>query len=503
MAKNTTPIDENHPAYTCLAYDRMTEDVELIVDLCQGTEHMRALGEKWLPREVNEKVKAYKNRLKRSFLYNAVQDTLNKHAAKPFSKPMSIRGDKELPERLKEIWGNVDRAGTDIDSFTKGLFLDAEKYGKTHIFVDYSRATGEETKLEEEQKRLRPFFIHVKARDVIGWDKYESENGETILTHVRWMETRKERRGQYGDAEVLYIRQVDAILALEDGVVKPVGSTWQLFRVADDGSYTSVGRGANTFPGIPLIPIYFNKTGFLEAKPPLKALAETNLEHFQSHSEHRNSLRFARIGILFGKGFSQEQVDAGITVGVNEAVLTTKPDADLKYVEVTGAAIEAGERDLAKLEERMEVLGLQPLIERANDPTATGAKINETKNMTLVQTWLRAIEVALYTAYEYAATWINEKLPDDFGVDIFSDFDVPGDPNENEFLLNACLNGKISDKLFLSEIQRRGSISPNVDLEEEIEEIKSQPPPPGGMTDNPNQRAGRAGQRKPAIGSGE
>ena len=475
LFRDVVTVDDT-VATPCLGYKRMELHWDLIHDLLEGVEHMRRKAEKWLPKEKNEKREAYNRRRKLTTLYSALKDTIEKHSSKPFSRPVSFKD--TLPAPLDDIWGNVDHTGVDGDTFARDLFEDAETHGLTHILVDFPRTTGNESIADEERMKIRPRFIHVKAHNLLGWRSEIDSVGRNRLTQIRIREVVTVPNGPFGEIEVTRIRVIESPNEGQPG-------RWMVYENEEankDNKWKLVDGGRFDMTKIPLVTIYFKPTGFMQAFPPLKKLADVNLTHYQSDSDHRNFLRFARIGVLFGSGFSQDQVDKGITISPTEAILTKSDNATLEYVEVSGESIKAGERDLERLEERMEVLGMQPLIERQSANSAASTHANEHKNITVIQSWIRATERGLRQAYEYAADWMNLKrqrvtIPEKFKVDIYSDFSVGGDPNENEFLLNAALAGKIPTKLFLKEIHRRGVISVDTDIEETLDEIEDEFPP--------------------------
>ena len=59
---------------------------ELPEDLMGGTLTMRAAGEKWLPRETNEKWENYLTRLDRAVLFNGYGNAVHRCVGKPFSR---------------------------------------------------------------------------------------------------------------------------------------------------------------------------------------------------------------------------------------------------------------------------------------------------------------------------------------------------------------------------------------------------------------------------------
>lgn len=462
------PNDDQNPEVWQKTYRQieMEKDWELIDDLLGGTRRMRQVGEKWLPREEKEMRKNWKNRLNRTFLYEGLHDTLEKHAARPFSVPVSIQG--ELPSKLSPMVSDIDRAGTSLHELAEEMFRDLEKRGITHLLVDTPAVEGPLTLAEEEKKRIRPYFVHVPANRFLGGIEATNAEGEKVYTQVRFSEFHEEKAGKYGTRVIHYIRVINAPENGEKG-------TWELWRETEGEtqgkSFRKFKNGTHDYSGVPFVTVQLNKKEDGGARPPLQKLAEMNVLHWQSSSDHRHILKFARIGILFARGLSKDQVEAGVTVSPNRAFLTSNPEADMKYVTYPPGIIDAGEKDLKSLENRMEVLGMQPLLERSEDVTATGIAANENKSMTVMQMWITRLEHALKQGFKMAALWYSSTndsvtIPEDFQVQIFKDFFVRGDTNENEFLLNAAMLGKIPTETFLYEIQRRGVLAPHHDIKE-------------------------------------
>jgi hypothetical protein len=199
-------------------------------------------------------------------------------------------------------------------------------------------------------------------------------------------------------------------------------------------------------------------------------------------SDQRNILRFARIGILFASGVSEEEVEGGFSVGPSNMFVSTNPDAQLRYVEHTGRAIGAGEDDLVRLEERMEVLGLQPLIRNQGNVTATARSMDEARTHSNLQAWIRSLEATLEAAFIVAGRWVGVGVPDDFGVDVFNEFSISMTAAEDvRSLIDMRNAGQITHKTFLHEVKRRGVLASEVDIEQELAEAE----PPEVIVDNP------------------
>ena len=443
----------------CIAWNDMAAHWPLILDLLGGTPAMRAAGKRWLPQERAESMVQYAARLDRSILYGAFKDTVKRLSGKPFSRPVTLDLDaEEEPELLTALMENADLQGRGMTQLARDVYEDGVTYGLGHILIDFPAIGRELTLAEERSMGVRPYMTRISPVDLIGWRHEPGTNGERKLIEIRFRERVVVPDGEFGQKVAYRIR-----------VVRP--NEWQLWQEDDEGDFKLVEQGANTLGIVPLVTFYANRTGDMEALPPLEDLAWLNLAHWQSLSDQRNILRFARVGILFGSGFQEEEVEQGITIGPTQMIASTNPEARLQYVEHSGAAIQSGERDLEQLEARMETLGLTPFIERTGNQTATGRVLDESKSQSAVQTWVRDLENALEQAIEIAAGWQKVELPE-YAVNIFSDFTITQSRDGDAKLLLAMrAAGEISHATFLNEIKRRGILSDAVDAAEEADAL--------------------------------
>lgn len=487
--------DEDNPGAPSQEFLELDARWELIVDLLGGTDAMRDKGERWLPREPGEPVNNYRVRLSRTFLYNGFRDTVDGLVAKPMSKPVSLSGlgdTGKLPGQLEGMEDDMDGSGRDLTAVAREMFEHMCAFGKCHAIVDYP-TTQEAANLGQERAMgLRPIVIPVHPRDVIGWRGYVSEDGSEQLTQVRIKEITTEPRGKYGTRKVQRVRVINA--PETPGAM----GTWQVFRMADDGTYgpTPESEGTHTFDGVPLVTAYAKRRGLLKCEVPLQDLAEMNLCHWQSSSDQRNCLRFSRIGLIAATGLTPDEADKPIIVSPSSVLKSSNPTAKFYYVEHSGSAIGAGQTDIEHLEKRMEVLGMKPLVEYSAQSTATGKAIDENRNQTLIQSWIRDLERALEQALDFAAEWVKVELPEDFAVDILSDFVTPkSGATDGPLLVQARAAGDITRETFIAEFRRRGIISDDVDPAAEAEAAAAEAP--AGLPPMQGNRGGFGGPGGP------
>lgn len=422
--------------------------------LMGGTTAMRAAGVMYLPQEKAESPEAYQVRLKRSFLFNGMAKTVQDMAGKVFSKPIAL-GDDMPPDFV--AWSeNIDLAGRNLDTFAHTAFCDAMADGVSYIFTDMAPATGAVTRAQEKALNRRPWFVHIKAQQVLGW-RAQDVNGVMTLTQFRFRDDVQEQDGEFGEKLVEQVR----VLSRDDG-----GVTWATYRKDDKGDWTPHAQGAVSIPDIAIAPIYTNRTGFMQGLPPLAALAEVNLAHWQSQSDQRNILHFARVPLLFGAGWSQD--NAPLEVGAGRMIVQSDPGATLTVVEHSGAAIGAGRDDLKDLEFQMQVLGLELLIPKAGGQSATGAALDAAKMNAPLAMMAMALQDALEQSFGFMAAYVG--LDRDTGggsVEVNKDFGVMMGAADAQAIIAAEAAGLISKATAIRELQRRDVLSQSIDADEE------------------------------------
>lgn len=456
-------------------YDVMIEAWELIDDLMGGTRTMKARAGKWLPREPGEEPASYRSRLSRSVLFNAMKKAVNDLSRRPFAKPVTLNGQDQLGPRLTMMLQAVDDERRNLTQFCHLLLATALKRGLVHILVDYPPVRPENFEIEK-AGQFRPRLLCIDPKDLIGWRFEIADNGDKRLTQIRIRETATENHGTYGTT-------------LKDRVRVINEHTWELWEKDINGDWHLEDRGDYTLGRIALVSCYLNKTGFMTAESPLEDLAWLNLAHYQSQSDHRNNLRFFRTGMFLAKGLSPEDMDKAIVLGVTHSFKTTSPDADIRMVEHSGAACDAGEKELDRLEQQMEAVGKAPLVTRQwGNETAMGRAIDAGTSQCDLQAYVREIEGAVNAAFALAGEWANEPLPEDLGLDIYDDFGLILRSQEDMgHLQTARDRGDIDQETFLEEAKLRGMLRETADIQEIMRRTRRAGPPLGMV--------GREGQR--------
>lgn len=447
------------------AVEEMAPDWALVRALLGGTKSMRTAGKAYLPQWPNEEEKAYDFRLKTSVLFPAFKRTIETLAAKPFSKPITIGED--VPEELKKWLDDIDLQGRNIDAFAADLMECALGYGLSGILVDFPDATGVPrnpsgivTKAAEKNAGLRPYCIQIFSFQILGW-KAKYINGAWQLLQLRIMEEVEEDDGPFGTKTVPQVR------VLEPG-------KWEIYRKdpKDEKKWILHANGLTTISFVPFVPVYGQRTGFMKGKPPLIELAQMNVKHWQSQSDQDTILHVARVPILTIIGVDDEKFT--LEVGASSAI-KLPIDADMKYVEHTGAAIEAGKISLDDLKEEMRQAGAELLVIKSGEITAAQNNTENAVGMCALQRMVQHLEDALDQALQFMAIWSKKK--EGGHVTLFNDFGAASLAEASADLLQKMnFYGTLSDETLFAEMQRRGLLRPELTWEEEKARIAAQPP---------------------------
>lgn len=467
---------EDYVASPCHDFKEMTANWTLIRDLLGGTVAMRNAGVIWLPQEEKETAIEYSNRVNRSVLYDGLGDTIRKIVEKPFAKEITFLESEGLPEELKAWEDDCDRQGVcgkSITKFARDVFSDGITYGFSHILVNApapkknagGQAVGYSV-AEAKEKRIRPYLEHVKALELFYWHHEQDETGQRKLTEIRFVKLEDEKAGEFGQKKVLYIHRWTEtkweIYKFKKNVEDLVSSVSQ----QDFDLYDS---GTNELGKIPLVTFYAEEDGFMRAKSPLCGLAWKNLAHWQSSSDQTNVLHFARLVTLVLTGLSDEDMKVPTVLGGNRALKFMSEEVEAFFVEHSGKGAEAGEKDLAKIEQQMETLGMQPFLHRSGGSTASARILDEAKQVGGIYSWVRNLRDTLYDAYKLGAERLKKTLPPKFEVIVYTDFVLSTSSSLDSQILDlANTKGVVPNTVYFKELQRRNVVAENYDPEASV-----------------------------------
>ena len=430
--------------------------------LVEGSDAMRTAGEEYLPRFESETEEHYHYRKKATYLFNGLGKTISDFSGRVFEKPTRLE-DSEGSVFFDWV-EDVDLQGQSLNQFAREVFEAGLQSGIEYLLVDSPPRVEGETMAQAQEMQNRPYIVHIPPEKVIGW-KTDRIANKTVVTNFRF----KEKVRVSGPSEFSYttVDQIRAFDLTSTGLVRV-----RIFRQKGKaGTETGdwVQFGDDMFTGldkITIVPFYTNRRDFFVGSPPLDDLADLNIAHWQSQSDQRNILHLARVPILFAKGLPE---NSQIKISASSVTTSNSPDSDLKYVEHSGAAIAAGQKDLEHLEFQMQTLGLQFIVNRNNVQTATGENRNEKKETSRLAMLAVSLEEALNQAFIYMGEYQNIEFSG--VIKVHRDFTAGGVSQAVlNFLVQSVMQNKISKRTFWVELQRYGLLRDN--FNPELEEIQ-------------------------------
>lgn len=385
----------------------LSDTWDMIDSLYGGTQTMRDAGQTYLPKATNETDADYTARLRSSVLFNFYKQAVDSTTDLVFNSGVEVSNSTAT---LDDFFSNVNAKGDDLESFMREAGKSAIHYGISYLVADFTA-----TDPAQVQDFDRPYWILVEAPNMIAVESRRVNGVETIV-HIRFQETTTNvysvpdsplAAANYTSTLVQQVRsyylvEVDGALQVQYEIYQQVKNEWKL---TASGIQAGVDR-------IPFVPLYGQKNGYFIGKPVYQDIAELNVRHWQSYSDQSNLLHYARFPILFATGIDDRDSQGKpvqIEIGANTVLRTNNPNADLKFVEHTGKAVDSGWQDIDRLEETMSVFGPAVAINNTGgSTTATEWVIRASSLNSTLYTLAEQIEAAFTQLMAFTIPYLNE-----------------------------------------------------------------------------------------------
>jgi hypothetical protein len=462
------------------AYKRQSNEWQMINALLGGTGVMRAMGEIYLPKHENESTKSYAKRLQKAVLAPFFKRAVNFSTGKAFYKPITIRSVAEkgaLSDKIIELVNDANKKGDSFAKFCNTSFKDAWAKGLGFIYVEAPAFDSDKirTQADVAATGYRPYLVYVPAEDVL--DIEIDENGKIVYVKLL------ERFTRFNEAikateELTRIRVVTTteIGVYERPVVTVTTASRQVKQTPEFTEYQIAPDYpiANKLGIVPIVPIYTGeKKADFECASALIDLAYTNVQYFQDESTHENAVNFAEFPILLLVGSDGKE----ITIGANKMIAIKDEKANLKYVEHSGKALEAGRLNLEDLRVKAGYCGLKVLMsdsadKSSNQNTATEAEIDaidaNSELKVAADNFVDSVNMALYLYELYLGT-ASENGQANYVAKLDGLYSVSqSDVREIAALMELKSAGEMRLETLYGELKRRGTISEDIDIDSEV-----------------------------------
>lgn len=432
-------------------FAELSDKWELVDTLYGGTDAMRDAGRLYLKQNPAESLAKYRDRLSRATLTNRYKKSIKQAVGKAFASKMNVK----LPIGLQQLVINADGTGTSLETFSKNAMDNAINYGITYLLVDYPQATGDTLAAQRESGAF-PYFVEIKPTQLLEL-RVEYINNKAQLTYFRFYEELSSYEPGLLGAEST--EQVREFTLEDDGSI-----TYAIYRKEKNKPEVLYDAGVMVgMGGIPIIPIYGNKTQSYMGEPVLMDLAHLNVKHWWKQSDLDWNEHFGLTPILKLEGIDlgtdpetgASKIDSFV-VGAS-TVVAVPTGGNLAWTTADASGIAAAQTSLDRLLKEMDESGLELTSPQSNGAeTATGRLIDAAESNSILKGIVLDFVWQLYQAVIIAGEYIGI---DASNADISLDttYTVSGAANTSDMpmLLSLVEKGVITVEEMRAELQSR------------------------------------------------
>ena len=439
------------PASPSSAYEATAADRTLILDMIAGLPAIQAKREVYLTKWSRETPESYNDRLREASFTPLFEDLLMGLASKPFSKEVALKDG--ATDTVKGWCKDIDGEGNNLHVFSETVFANGIRDGLCAIMVDHPvRPKDAKTKKDDEDLKLRPYFVRVDAANLLALYTV-MEGGVETITHVRIRERTVKRDGWDEKIE-------DRVRVLEPGI-------WELWEenetpVNGKKEWVRVDKGTTTLSYVPLVVFSTGeRCSAQHVPPPLTNLARMQRDLFRSEAAAQNVENRGAFMMLAANGMTPPEEGKELVIGPM-SVLFGGADGEWVMLEPAGSTLEHFRLKIDAKMTEMRRLGNQPLTPGSAAITATATATEADKSHSLVQKWALRYRDAAQKAFGIACDWIKEAAKPEVFVHTEFAIDMLGG-QDDQTLLAMHEQRVISKDTVRTEMKRRGRLSSEYD----------------------------------------
>lgn len=477
----------NTVSVTSTDYDVMLPYYEAVNTVLGGKLAMQKAGTKYLPKLVDESTSDYELRRSNARFTNIFGDIIDNIAAKPFKQEIKIADDSL--DVYKDFKENVDGGGNHLHIFAADVFYSAIAYGVDYILVDYPNNQTTLTLADEQELQNRPYWQRISAIDAL-MVYSERVQGVEILTYFKFRHYDREIDAQGHEQLVEYITIFERLkIETETGFVL-APATFKRYKNTTStntlsNTYAMVAEGEISIGIIPIVPVVLGRRrGETWAmNPPMQDALWLQIEYYQEENNLKYTKTNAAFPMLAGQGIEPDMINGEpvqLSVGpksVLYAPMINGSAGSWQFIEPSSQSLNFLRSDLDKMENQLRELGKQPLTAQSGNLTVITTAMAAQKANSAVQAWALRMRDSLENAFVLTAMWLGLNTDTAPSVEVYTDFDLEmGSEKTPDVLLSLAQNGYISQRTLLTELQKRGYLSPDFDYNAEEEFILEETP---------------------------
>lgn len=420
-------------------------------------------GDVYLPRLSAQTVNEYAAYAERAGFFNATGRTLDALTGMIFAKDPQWK----LPPAIEPFTTDISLSATNLREFSEQMVEQQIAVGRVGIMADYpADVPAGVTVAVAERMNIRPFLRLYKAETILNW-RTSIVNSARVLTMVVLQETTDVATSDFVTEEKVQYRVLD---------LTPEGYRVRIF---DD----QMDQRSEVFPlmrgqrmnFIPFEILGANSCDDAVQKPPLIDLVDTNLAHYRNSADYEHGLHFTGLPTPYVAGVQLAEGQT-LSLGSMTAWVFPDPQANVGFLEFTGAGLGALETALKSKEQRMAVLGARMLADDKRTAEAFGTtELKTAGERSVLASISRSASDAMTRALNWMARWVG--APEDAEFTLNTDFGASRmQPQMLTALMGAYQGDAIPLSVLFDNLQRGEIISPTMEFEEYQAQLEDQGP---------------------------
>lgn len=433
----------------------------MVRSILAGAKAVKAAGQTYLPKYPAESDPEYNRRKDSAPWRPEFEDCIRSISSKPFTDETVLAG--EPSDEMKAIAPDIDGRGNNLHVFARDMFEGGVTLGAHGILVDFPSMQPGATKADEKAANARPYWVSVDADEIIAL-RTERIGARERVVHLRLRETATVVNGFEETVE-------NKIRVIEPGM-------WQLWHEVKRADGTKAweieDEGVLTLSEVPFV--FFatdERVGPQYVRPPLLDLAEMQIELYRFMSGEEQIYTIAGSPMLTANGMAAPEGGEAIETGPGRVLYAPGGEGlntSWAYIQPEAQNLKAISEKSRSIIEDMRRLGMQPMMAKTGNVTATASGIEAAKSHSAVATWANALKDALEQAFVFTAMWM--KSNEEVTVSVHTDFAVGLYGSEEiKELREARAAGDLSQRSYWDELSRRGVLGPQFDADDELDRL--------------------------------
>lgn len=444
------PVDTKHSDYLA-----MVSEWDKITHCCACEKVVHAQGELYLPRLTGMTDAAYDAYKSRAAFVAFTKRTVEAFCGMVMRKQVEITGFESI---------NVDGKGNDLNYYVGDVLKHFLMYGRCGTLVDLPEVKDVITVADEISNNIFPRLLFYGVNDIINWRTAKINNIEVLSMVVLREKVARASNDEF-DTETEYQYRV---LDLVDGLYRQRLFDKDSNKISDD-----------IFPkhnNEPLRFIPFKIHGGISVNyPPLLAVADQNLHHYQQDADYKHGLHYVALPTPWIAGMSKD--DAGAPKSIGPTTLWFLDEGcTCGMLEFTGAGLMQIAKSMETTVETIVILASRILApeKSSNDESALASAIRSNAETSSLAGIVSALSKEITEMVRIVSWWGNQN-PEKVKITINSDF-MPSVLTGSDMLsyVTAWIKGAISYETLFNTLKSGDIVSGDRIIEDEVKAISDE-----------------------------